>query len=360
MIQFHDIIGQDIAITVLKKAMGTDRVSHAYLFSGPEGVGKATTALVFAAALNCTGEDRSDLEPCGKCPSCILMAAGNHPDVTVISPDGTQTKIDQMRELRRQSQFAPTRGKWKVNIIERAESLNEDSASAILKTLEEPQPYVVNILITRNPGVILPTIRSRCQLIRFFPAPVEELVPKLMERLVVTEDQARLVAAYSEGRTGKAISLINDSSFKSIREEMISIADRLSDGDQASFLRLSERFRNITSVTGKKQSDEDEEEADDSSSPTAPKAKTRVAVGRALETAVLWYRDLLSVRLRGEDAPLINADRREQVIEQAYRYAEPSQLVSALETLNWARRAIERNGNIQLISDVTMLRLALD
>ena len=132
---FKSIIGQQVATRALKRAIEKGRISHAYLFSGPEGVGKTTAALAFAAALNCNGENRQDLEPCGECLSCLLMAAGTHPDVSVITPQGAQTKIDQMREMRRQAQFPPIRGLWKVNIIERAETLNEDSASAILKVL---------------------------------------------------------------------------------------------------------------------------------------------------------------------------------------------------------------------------------
>lgn len=358
---FSEIIGQDIAVTVLRKALATEKISHAYLFSGPEGVGKTTTALAFAAALNCVGENRTEFEPCGECWSCILMSAGNHPDVEVISPDGSQTKIKQAQEMRRQAQFAPARGRFKVNIIERAESLNEDAASAILKILEEPPSYLVMILLTRNPSVMLSTIRSRCQLVRFFPAPVSDLTSTLVRLSGASQEEAAVAAAYAEGRPGKAMSLLSDELFKKTRDEMIEIAERLSRSDSAGFLRLSELFRAL--YTGDQQEAEDDEtepesEVSTQEQPAKKKGSARAAVGLSLETATLWYRDLLSVKLRGETAELINSDRRERLVKQAERYADSASLLRSLETLIWARRAIEGNANIQLISDVTMLRLA--
>ena len=352
---FDEIIGQEIAVAILRKAAATERISHAYLFSGLEGVGKTTTALAVAAAINCVGENRENFEPCGKCWSCKALADGNNPDIELISPDGSQTKIDQMREMRRMSQFAPVRSRWKVNIIERAESLNEDSASSILKILEEPPAYLIMILLTRNPGVMLPTIRSRCQLVRFFPAKIDELEQAFTERFGASVEDAHIAAAYSEGRPGKAIALLTDDLFKKMRAEMIEIAERLSLGDAAPFLRLSERFRNlIKAKRGAGDDESDEEEPEESGKHTGG---ARAAVGKALETAILWYRDLLSVKLRGEEAPLINTDCRDRLVTQAARYPNSAVLVKALETLSWAKRALEGNANIQLLTDVTMLRL---
>jgi len=355
MMHFGDIIGQQAAIRSLKRAIETGKISHAYLFSGPEGVGKMTAAAIFAAALNCEGENREDSEPCGKCRSCRLIDAGTHPDFQIISPEGAYTKIESMREMRRTAQFAPLRGRWKVNIIERAESLREEAASAILKTLEDAPSYLITILLTRNPAFILPTIRSRCQLVRFFPAPLDELTAALAQRAGVGEEEAAIAAAHAEGRPGRAISLLADESFKSEREEIVEIAERLSFGENAAFLRLSERFRSAAAAEG---GDALEDEASEEPARKMPVGAGRAAVGCLIDTAILWYRDLLSVKLRGEEAPVINADRRSRLTAQAARYHGPEALIRALKTLAWARRAIDGNANIQLITDVMMLHLA--
>ncbi|MBI2844229.1 MAG: DNA polymerase III subunit delta' [Armatimonadetes bacterium] len=315
-----EMIGQELASTVLSRAILDDRVAHAYGFVGPEGIGKMTAALAFAAALNCESHEPGDA--CGKCVSCRMIDQKGLPDVEIISPDGAQTKIDQMREMRRTAQFAPVRGKRKVVIVEQADTLNENSASAILKILEEPPPYLVIILLVRNPAMLLPTIRSRCLVVRFAYVNVRELAQALVERFDAKQEEAEFLAAFSEGRPGIAISLLGNESFFAWRNRIAELAERIVNSDLRAGLRLSEDLQSLASAE------------------TGDGITQRSAMRSALTALLQRYRDLLSISVH-------NSDGR----------GDPGRISRAIEALLWARRAVEGNANLQLTADVLMLRL---
>ena len=169
----------------LKAARLAGRLSHAYLFLGPEGVGKASTARALAAALNCA-QPGADGDACGTCPSCRRMQAGTHPDFLVITPEEpkTQIKIEVIRELRRLTEYPPLGGGWRVVLIKPAEALsaqNEAAANALLKTLEEPPPQHLLVLTARGEADLLPTIVSRCHKLAFAPLPSALIIQELGE-----------------------------------------------------------------------------------------------------------------------------------------------------------------------------------
>lgn len=333
MTRFAELIGQELASNVLRRAVREGRVGHAYLFSGPEGVGKLTAALAFAAALNCENPTESG-DSCGECSSCRMMTSG-HPDVQIISPDGAQTKIKQMQEMRRTSHYAPIKGRWRLVIVEQADTMNDDSSNCILKTLEEPPPYLVILLLSRNTSLLLPTIRSRCLTVRFSHIGLEELADALIERLGASTEDAHFLAAYSEGRPGAAISLLGNESFFEKRRQIVELASKLS-SDRRYALRLSEELLRLAQ-------------------PEKAEGRTqRAAMLSVLGSLVLWYRDLLSISIRGESAQIVNSDLRDKLTSLA---TDQERISSAIETLLWARRAVEGNANIQIISDVTVMRL---
>lgn len=334
MIRFADIIGQELAIKILLKAIRNNQVGQSWLFVGQEGVGKLTTALAFAAALNCS--DRTDSgDACGRCASCRMIASLGHPDVQVISPDGAQTKIDQMRIMRRDTSYMPVVGQWKVVIIEQADTLNYEAAISILKTIEEPPEYLAVILLSRNPALILPTIRSRCRIVRFAAVTVEALATELMKRFGISESSAQFLASYSEGRPGAAISLIGNEQFFKWRNDVAAFALKLPSAGLAHVPKLSEELLALT------ETDKD-------------KKNQRQAVKETLDALILWYRDLLSLAVQGENAQVINCDLRDTLSQVRI---SPDQAINAIESLIWARRAVESNANIQLISDVVTARL---
>ncbi|MCJ7604646.1 MAG: DNA polymerase III subunit delta', partial [Dehalococcoidales bacterium] len=215
------IIGQDRAVSLLKQSLDAGKMSHAYLFTGSEHVGKMTLALQVAQALNC----ENPVPPCGECSSCRKIAARNHPDVQIIGitqkDDGAEYKvirIDQIEYLQHDANLPPFEGKNKVFIIDTAELLSQDAANRFLKTLEEPVPNVTFILLTVNERLLPETVVSRCLRLELLPVPASVITPALIES-GINADRADLLARLSHGCPGWAIEAIRDESLLQERDE---------------------------------------------------------------------------------------------------------------------------------------------
>jgi DNA polymerase-3 subunit delta' len=176
---------------------------QASLFTGPEGVGKKTLASSLAALANCKGDTEDEL--CGTCSSCVKEAAGHHPDIVLFQPHKNLIRIDTMRELNREVQFRPFEGRLRYFIIDQAETMTEEAANCILKTLEEPPDTTRIILISSFSHRLLPTIRSRCQAFPFHPLGREEILRYLENHL--TEDHLEIRASLAEGSIAVALKL---------------------------------------------------------------------------------------------------------------------------------------------------------
>jgi DNA polymerase-3 subunit delta' len=198
--------GHDALVEGFRRAVQRGRLAHAYLFTGPAGVGKRLFALELAKSLLCEKAPEGSLQACDRCPSCVLVEAGTHPDFfpAVRPPDALEFPIDFMRQLCRSFALKSARGRGKVVLIDDADDLNEESANCFLKTLEEPPPRSVLILIGSTPDRQLQTIVSRCQVIRFAPLP-PQLVDELLQVQGVEDSalRARLVRL-SSGSPGMA------------------------------------------------------------------------------------------------------------------------------------------------------------
>jgi DNA polymerase-3 subunit delta' len=219
-----DIIGQQRALQILRGCIARDRIPHALLFTGDEGIGKRLTAINFAKTLNCLQEKdnelfavsddtpessgRDEIDNCGVCASCRKIDKGNHPDVITIAPegDGGQITVSVIRELEGAFSYKPFEGKWKIAIIDNADRLNQSAANAFLQTLEEPSPESILILISSRPDMLLPTIRSRCQRINFSPLPVERMSALIKDKSGECDnEQSYLLSRLSGGRPGYAL-----------------------------------------------------------------------------------------------------------------------------------------------------------
>jgi len=316
-VPFSRVIGQDTPVDVLRRALRSGKTAHAYLFEGIEGCGKRTTALSFVEAAFCGRDDG-----CGTCPSCRKMATFQHPDLHLVEPDGAFIKIDQIRDLQRELVLRPIETPLKACIIKDADRLNSAAGNALLKTLEEPPGNALMILLTTNLDGVLPTVRSRCQLLRFAPLP-----ERLIEEQLITagRDQAaaRLSASLAGGSLGKAL-----------KEEVVSV-DRTS---------LLERLRTL------------------SLSDTAPlfaaaeeMAANREQAMEQLEVLASLLRDVLLIQ--GGSNAVINRDILPLLENEAARLSRERNLERINHTME-ARQALMRNANPRLTLDVLLMRLA--
>jgi DNA polymerase-3 subunit gamma/tau len=208
---FDDVVGQDHVVRTLKNAIGRNRIAHAYLFVGPRGTGKTSTARIFAKALNCTNGPKADFDP--EDPACRSIAEGSHLDVIEI--DGASNNgVDQVRDLRDTVQYAPAQGKYKVYIIDEVHMLSAAAFNALLKTLEEPPAHVKFVFATTDPQKVLPTIVSRCQRFDLKPIPAELIVERLKkiavtEKVKITDEALSCIARMADGGMRDAQSILD-------------------------------------------------------------------------------------------------------------------------------------------------------
>ncbi len=208
---FEDVVGQTHITRTLQNAIAANRLAHAFLFSGPRGVGKTTTARILAKALNCI--EGPTPTPCGKCDSCLETAAGT--SVDVIEIDGASNRgIEHIRELREAVKYAPVAGKYKVYVIDEVHMLTNEAFNALLKTLEEPPPHVLFIFATTEPQKIPATIHSRCQRYGFKRVALHDIIERLRkialaEGITITDQGLALIARAAEGSMRDSQSLLD-------------------------------------------------------------------------------------------------------------------------------------------------------
>ena len=344
---FDTLVGNERAKETLRRMLGQGRVPGALLFAGEEGLGKKLFALELARALNC--RSRRGVEACGACPSCARTGHiqwpeaddkdahekiiwTDHRDVGLIRPYNRNILVKAVRDLERESNFRPVEGSARVFLVENAESLNEASSNALLKTLEEAPPTTHIILVTSRPSGLLPTIRSRCQTVRFAPLTAEELESYLVKSGKRAGEEARLAAQLASGRPGVALGL-NLDAYRARRDSMLGVVEALaSGGDRVRLLRAAEELGEA------KNKDEYEPRLD------------------ALEVLV---RDLWLLSLGGEGGRLVNRDLAERLARLAdgVRPARAARWLTRIEEL---RGQLAVNVNRRAATDALFLTMSAD
>ncbi len=204
-LRFKSVRGHARPLGVLRRSIASGRLHHAYLFAGPEGVGKRRVADALTALVHCTDRQGTvdELDSCGRCSACLKLAAGSHPDVVVVEPDGRFIKIAQIRDVHSKTRFQPFESERRVIVIDQADTIRDEAANALLKNLEEPRGDTMFVLVTANPQKLLTTIRSRCQMLRF-----GELTPRDVAAILVSlgadKDAALIAGRLSQGSVGGA------------------------------------------------------------------------------------------------------------------------------------------------------------
>ena len=314
----NPIIGYQQIVGELQRTVASDRIAGAYLFVGPMGVGKETVARYFAQLIFCQ-QDTDPPTVCGTCLACRKVGSGNHPDLQFIRPEGSLLKIGQIRALQKQIIYEPFEASRKVYILTDVERMNAEAENCLLKTLEEPPASSVLILLTSNVEALLPTTRSRCQILQFHPIPTQELAEILIDRFSVAPEQATTLAIAAGGAIGKALTQLEKGSM--LTEE---VPDILRETDLLAAFRLAENLKDNPETLG---------------------------------DLVTWYRDLLFLQ-QGAPSDLIthiHSLEELQVIVPRYSHLRIQQ---AIQTIFDTKSLIENtNTNATLALEVMCLKL---
>jgi len=356
VLRLSDIRHQERAVSILRRALRSGRMPHAYLFSGPAGVGKETAARALAARLLCGDEKLPpEADACGRCPSCHLMATDNHPDFHLIyrglhrlHPDpavrarrGLFLGVDLVRHfVIEPAGTRPTHGRRRVFLFREAERMNEEAQNALLKTLEEPPGAACLILVTSSAERLLPTIRSRCQHVPFGHLPLDYVAQELSARCNLDTDDARALAAISDGRLGVALEW-HRLGVLSALEVVAECLERLPAGDVEMFGKTLVELATQLAERGRRA---DREEADDLepteaedtgsvSGSTVPTDELRDALKLVLALVAALQREALINRLGAAEVSHLHRLRR--------RAAAIAAAVSALRIENGVQAVVE-------------------
>jgi DNA polymerase-3 subunit delta' len=327
--QTWDMVGHDHAIHTLRRAIISQRVRHAYLFTGPEHIGKTLLARRFAQTLLCTGGPDPLIappQPCQTCLSCRKVLHDNHPDIHYIArpKDRQFILIDQVRAIQSDSARKTLEGRRNIFIIEGMHEMNAQAANCLLKTLEEPEPDVVLLLTAPDPGLLLPTILSRVQPVPMHLLTTAQIRQALQERWQASDEDAALISALAAGRMGWAVKAIEDDEMLNERQAQLETLTRVPSLNRVQRFDIAQKW----SAEGDK-------------------------IRGMLELWLLWWRDLI---FAANNCPelVVNVDMRDRLQKQAAKIA-PTESLRVIRTILRTLEALDQNVNARMALEVLML-----
>ncbi len=324
MLGFDDILGQEPIKAYMKNALLRQQVSHAYIISGEQGMGKRLLAKALAMALLC---DEANGEACGMCHSCLQFVTGNHPDITWVTHEKASIGVDEIRDqLVDAMLIKPYHSRYKIYIVDEAELLTVQAQNALLKTIEEPPEYGVVMLLTTNPDMFLQTIRSRCTMLKMMPLQGDQIRSILLKR-GVPENQAERCAAFARGNLGKAIELSGSEAFGQMYDLLVGMLVRIRGMELSEIMALIKELK-----------DNDLDNAG------------------TLDFIELWYRDVLFYKATGAGDRLVFRGEKD-VLRSLAEKDDYRQIERILEAIGQARTRLASNVNFETTMELVLLTM---
>ena len=326
MAGFHDIIGHDKVKDHLRKAIEYHKVSHAYILSGEEGMGKKTLADAFAMTLLC---ERSDKEPCLQCHACKQMMSGNHPDVIRVTHEKPGSiGVDDIRtQINDTIYIKPYSSSYKIYLVDEAEKMTPQAQNALLKTIEEPPAYAVIMLMTTNQELFLPTILSRCIQLKLRPLKDTQVSDYLKETMGIPEEKADVFAAFARGNLGKAIHLASSEEFGLLYRQILNLLKNLKEMDISMLLDSIRKLQ-----------------------------EDQLDLKECLDFMQLWYRDILMFKVTKDINTLVFKDEYAKVSSLCQKSSyEGLELI--LEAIEKAKTRLDANVNADLALELMLLTM---
>lgn len=328
MSSFKDVVGHKNIIKYISSAVQADAVSHAYILNGERGSGKRLLANLFAMSLQCQNR-AEDGEACGKCQSCKQAHSGNQPDIIKVTHEKPNTiSVDDIRtQVNNDIVIKPYSSKYKIYIIPEADLMSAQAQNALLKTIEEPPEYAVIMLLTENAEALLPTIRSRCVMMKLRNIK-DQLVKKyLMEQMEIPDYKADVCVAFAQGNMGKAIMLATSEYFNEIKEEVVHLLRNI---DEMNVSELMDAVKKCMTY--------------------------KMEINDYLDMIAIWYRDVLIYKATKNVDRVVFSDQLRYIKARASKSSYEG-IENILDAIEKAKARLKANVNFELTMELLLLTI---
>lgn len=325
MIEFNKITGHDKIKEQLINSINNNKISHAYIFNGEEGIGKNTLVNSFIKALQC---ESSEKRPCEVCNTCIKINSNNHPDIIRLTYEKHTISVDDIREqINNDIKIMPYESKYKIYIIDNANDMTEQAQNALLKTIEEPPEYVIIILISDNANKLLTTILSRCIIFDLKPLTNADVIAYLVKEYNIPNYMAQISASFSRGNIGKAIKYATSEDFFKIKDEVLHLLKYIDD------MQIYEIIGGIKQLSADK-----------------------LDIYDYIDLMILWYRDILMFKITKDINTIIYKDEIRYISKQAVirTYEGIENIIKAMDK---AKIRLKANVNFEVTIELMLLTI---